>query len=67
MKLIIDFIPGHTSLKHEWFQMSENRTEGYEDYYVWKDEVQNQWVRKTRLYRIFSIISAFLKISMARK
>ena len=49
MKLIIDFIPGHTSLKHEWFQMSENRTEGYEDYYVWKDEVQNQWVRKTRL------------------
>ncbi|MGH0147506.1 UNVERIFIED_CONTAM: hypothetical protein FKN15_010633 [Acipenser sinensis] len=37
LKLIIDFIPNHTSDKHVWFQRSRNRTEKYKDYYIWKD------------------------------
>ncbi|XP_044744081.1 maltase 1-like [Chrysoperla carnea] len=37
IKLILDFVPNHSSDKHEWFQLSANRTKGYEDYYVWVD------------------------------
>ncbi|KAL1140799.1 hypothetical protein AAG570_000727 [Ranatra chinensis] len=39
IKLIMDFIPNHTSEKHPWFLQSKNRTAGYEDYYIWKDGV----------------------------
>ncbi|KAM6220304.1 amino acid transporter heavy chain SLC3A1 [Rhynchocyon petersi] len=35
LKLIIDFIPNHTSEKHAWFQLSRNRTGKYTDYYIW--------------------------------
>ncbi|KAM5318049.1 amino acid transporter heavy chain SLC3A1 [Glossophaga mutica] len=35
LKLIIDFIPNHTSDKHAWFQLSRNRTGKYTDYYIW--------------------------------
>ncbi|XP_067559203.1 amino acid transporter heavy chain SLC3A1 isoform X2 [Pseudorca crassidens] len=37
LKLIIDFIPNHTSDKHTWFQWSRNRTGKYTDYYIWHD------------------------------
>lgn len=37
LKLIIDFIPNHTSDKHDWFQKSRNRTGKYTDYYIWHD------------------------------
>lgn len=43
VKVIMDFIPNHTSNEHEWFINSENNKEGYEDYYVWRDETNN-WV-----------------------
>ncbi|KAK1333107.1 hypothetical protein QTO34_006643 [Cnephaeus nilssonii] len=35
LKLIIDFIPNHTSDKHAWFQWSRTRTGKYADYYIW--------------------------------
>ncbi|XP_035693891.1 neutral and basic amino acid transport protein rBAT-like [Branchiostoma floridae] len=37
MKLILDFVPNHTSDQHEWFNKSRAREEPYTDYYVWKD------------------------------
>ncbi|XP_043551578.1 neutral and basic amino acid transport protein rBAT-like [Chiloscyllium plagiosum] len=37
LKLIMDFIPNHTSDKHRWFQLSRNRTGKYTDYYIWVD------------------------------
>ncbi|XP_059973357.1 amino acid transporter heavy chain SLC3A1 [Mesoplodon densirostris] len=37
LKLIIDFIPNHTSDKHAWFQWSRNQTGKYTDYYIWHD------------------------------
>lgn len=37
LKLILDFVPNHTSDEHEWFIKSEKRVPGYEDYYVWRD------------------------------
>ncbi|XP_051831156.1 neutral and basic amino acid transport protein rBAT [Antechinus flavipes] len=35
LKLILDFIPNHTSDNHIWFQLSRNRTGKYTDYYIW--------------------------------
>ncbi|XP_036606217.1 neutral and basic amino acid transport protein rBAT [Trichosurus vulpecula] len=35
LRLIMDFIPNHTSDKHSWFQLSRNRTGKYTDYYIW--------------------------------
>ncbi|XP_062548564.1 maltase 2-like [Armigeres subalbatus] len=54
LRVILDFVPNHSSDKHEWFEKSENRTPGYENYYVWHDgipgsnldqnEPPNNWV-----------------------
>ncbi|XP_026165636.1 neutral and basic amino acid transport protein rBAT [Mastacembelus armatus] len=37
LKLIMDFIPNHTSDKHRWFKLSQSRDPHYEDYYIWTD------------------------------
>ena len=47
MKIILDFIPNHTSNNHTWFKKSELKTEGYEDYYIWRNE-PNNWVRNNK-------------------
>ncbi|XP_035256392.1 neutral and basic amino acid transport protein rBAT [Anguilla anguilla] len=48
LKLIMDFIPNHTSDKHRWFLLSRNYTSGYEDYYIWTNctppVLPNNWV-----------------------
>lgn len=43
IKVIMDFVPNHSSDQHEWFIKSENKEDGFEDYYVWRDE-PNNWV-----------------------
>ncbi|CAK9810393.1 Maltase 1 [Anthophora quadrimaculata] len=37
VKVVLDLVPNHTSDKHDWFQLSQNRTKNYEDYYIWND------------------------------
>ncbi|CAN9499619.1 unnamed protein product [Ophioblennius macclurei] len=49
LKLIMDFIPNHTSDRHRWFNLSRSRDPRYEDYYVWTDcnathPKPNNWV-----------------------
>ncbi|NWI61795.1 SLC31 protein, partial [Calyptomena viridis] len=52
LKVIMDLIPNHTSDKHQWFQLSRNRTGKYTDYYIWQDCMEaagsvvppNNWV-----------------------
>lgn len=53
MKIIMDFVPNHSSDKHEWFQKSLQSVEPYTDYYVWHKgkvlpngtvTVPNNWV-----------------------
>lgn len=48
LKLIMDYIPNHTSDKHIWFQLSRNGTEPYKDYYIWvnctREKPPNNWV-----------------------
>lgn len=50
IKVILDFVPNHSSDQHEWFNKSQNREPGYEDYYIWMDPnpetggVPNNWL-----------------------
>lgn len=48
IKIIMDFVPNHTSDQHEWFQLSVSNDDTYKDYYVWKDGEEgtppNNWV-----------------------
>ena len=40
LKLIMDFVPNHSSEQHEWFnksKMNKDAANQYKDYYVWKD------------------------------
>ncbi|XP_075931876.1 amino acid transporter heavy chain SLC3A1 [Anarhichas minor] len=37
LKLIMDFIPNHTSDRHRWFNLSRTGDPHYKDYYVWTD------------------------------
>ena len=43
MKLILDFVPNHSSDDHLWFLSSKNKTEPYTNFYIWhpgtKDEL----------------------------
>ena len=48
LKLILDFVPNHTSNEHEWFKKSVLKEEPFTDFYVWgkaKDGgPPNNWV-----------------------
>lgn len=41
IKLILDFVPNHSSNEHEWFLKSANKSdpefETYKDYYIWHE------------------------------
>ncbi|XP_030768024.1 maltase 2-like [Sitophilus oryzae] len=39
IKVILDYVPNHTSDQHAWFQASLKNDSVYADYYVWKDAV----------------------------
>ena len=45
IKLLMDFIPNHSSSDHQWFQesrKSKDPSNPYRDYYVWHDGYQNE-------------------------
>jgi alpha-glucosidase len=61
LKVILDFVPNHSSNEHNWFVESENGNETYKDYYVWhagkpgtdvdgRLDVPNNWVSNNFQY-----------------
>ena len=57
MKIILDFVPNHSSEEHWWFLRSVGGEDPYTDYYVWADPAgwaadtpvpPNNWLSKVR-------------------
>lgn len=45
MRLMLDWVPNHTSEQHPWFVESRaDRTNPKADWYVWRDEPANNWL-----------------------
>lgn len=40
LKVVLDFVPNHTSDEHEWFKKALAGEEKYRDYYVWADGLE---------------------------
>ncbi len=44
LKIILDLVVNHTSDQHVWFQEAcKSRSNPYHDYYIWRDEIPNNW------------------------
>ena len=39
LKLVMDFVPNHSSDQHDWFERSMRREDPYTDYYIWEDAI----------------------------
>jgi alpha-glucosidase len=52
MKLLLDFVPNHTSTEHAWFKQSRrSRTDPKHDWYIWADpkpdgSLPNNWLSR---------------------
>lgn len=48
IRVLLDFVPNHSSDQHVWFQKSKQNVTPYNDYYVWHDGVDgkppNNWI-----------------------
>lgn len=50
IEVMLDMVFNHTSTEHEWFQKAINGDEKYQDYYIFKDNINNNpptnWISK---------------------
>ena len=45
IKLIVDFVPNHTSTEHFWFKEArKSKDNPYRDFYFWADKPLNDWI-----------------------
>lgn len=47
IKIILDFVPNHSSDQHQWFIDSVNSVDPYTNYYVWHDCQYNSTTNET--------------------
>ncbi|MBL7858263.1 MAG: hypothetical protein JNM57_11295 [Cyclobacteriaceae bacterium] len=43
IKVILDLVLNHISDQHDWFIKSSGREAGFEDYFIWQDEIPAGW------------------------
>ena len=43
IKVLIDFVPNHTSDDNPWFELSKNKKSPFRDFYLWTEK-PNTWV-----------------------
>ena len=43
IRVMMDMVLNHTSDLHEWFRKSRERDGIYTDFYIWKDDIPNNW------------------------
>lgn len=60
IKVVLDFVPNHSSNESVWFEEALRGHEKYYDYFIWEDGVvdengelrpPNNWVLKASLYK----------------
>lgn len=44
MRIIIDFVPNHTSNEHPWFQSALRNDPKFVDFYIWKKTRPTNWI-----------------------
>lgn len=55
IKIVMDFVPNHSSDKHPWFIKSEKGEKEYRNFYIWQDGKEdgkppNNWVGNIKCY-----------------
>ena len=67
LKVIMDFVPNHTSDEHPWFQASKSsRDHPKRDWYYWKDPGPDGGAPNNWLSRFRAVLLAYLSEKAAR-
>ena len=69
IKLIVDFVPNHTSTEHYWFREArKSKDSPYRDFYIWADKPLNDWVACCEsAWKYDAVAGQYSTFSMARK